>query len=169
MRKSIRILFQITCLFVLMFIAMGCPVGIEYPLGTPGKEKIESKLIGTWVAQSSDAEIKKVKVSKKDDSTYSIEVLERGEMYALETDKLEAWVTKFNGATFLFAKPDDPNDPKYYHYNYRFDGKKLVLSDMSLLEGGMDAVTSQEALQKEVMASMKKPEFLSAPVEFIKE
>lgn len=169
MKKAISTLSSTVALLLIAMLNAGCPVGLDYPLGSPSEEKLDAKLIGTWVSQSTDSEIKRVKVAKKDDNTYSIEVLERGEMYALETDNLKAWVTKFNGSTFLFAQPDDPNDQKYYHYHYKFEGNKLVMSDMSLLVGGMDAVTSQEALHKEVMESMKKPDFLSGTIEYVKE
>ncbi len=169
MKKHFSILSSIAVLLLIAILNAGCPVGLDYPLGSPSKEKLDTKLLGTWVSQSTDSEIKRVKVAKKDDNTYSIEVLERGEMYALDTDKLNAWVTKFNGNTFLFAQPDDPNDQKYYHYHYKFEGNRLVMSDMSLLVGGMDAVTSQEALHKEVMESMKNPDFLSSPIEYVKE
>ncbi len=169
MKKLFSTFFSVVTLLMLAILNSGCPVGIEYPLGNPNKEKLDARLLGTWVSQSTDSEIKRVKVSKKDDNTYVVEVLERGEMYALETDKLNAWVTYFNGESFLYAMPDDSNDQKYYHYHYVFDGNKLVMSDMSLLEGGMDAVTSQEALRNEVFASMKKPEFLSNKVEYHKE
>lgn len=169
MKKSSQSFFVAFAMAAIVLVTTGCPVGLDYPLGKPNGEKLDKKLIGTWVAQSSEAEIIKVKVSKNDDFRFDIEVLERGEMYALETDLLQGWSTTFNGKTFLYAQQKDQDDKKYYHYCYAFDGNKLILHDMSLLVGGMDAVTSQEALQSEVSASMKNPDFLSSRIEYIKE
>lgn len=147
----------------------GCPVGLEYPLGDPGKEKIDEQLLGTWIAESEDAEMQKLTITKKDDYTYEVNILEKGEMYAMEVDDLDAWVTTFEGQSFVFGKPHDENDQKFYHYHYAFEGDYLVIHDMSLLEGGMDAVTSREALRKEVAASMSKPDFLASKMVYLKE
>lgn len=136
----------------------GCPVGIDYPLGTPGTEKLNKELIGTWKSDKTDAEVLKVKFEKNDDNSYKVTVLERGEMYALETDFLTGWVTEVEGKTFVFFKPE--NETKYYHYMIKELGKgKMVSCDVSLLDGGVDAVTSTEALRKQVTNSMKSDEF----------
>ncbi len=169
MKISFQSFSTAVAMAAVVLVSTGCPVGLDYPLGKPDSEKLDKKLIGTWVSQSDDSEIKKVKVTKNDDNKYDIEVLERGEMYMLETDFLLGYTTKFNGQTFIYAQAKDQEDKKYYHYHYAFDGNKLVLQDMSLMVGGMDAVTSQEALQEEVAASMKNPDFLSTPVEYVKE
>jgi len=89
----------------------GCPTGLYYPLGNPGKEKINPKLLGTWVTNNDDAEVLSVTFSKQDDFTYKVLVNERGTMYALETDNFLAWITKFEGKEFLYLKPD--NEDKY--------------------------------------------------------
>ncbi|MGE0637300.1 MAG: hypothetical protein AB7G44_16215 [Bacteroidia bacterium] len=146
-------------IFILVITTFyGCPVGIDYPLGTPGKEKINKDFIGTWVSDSPDAEVLKVKFEKNDDNSYKVTVLERGEMYALETDNLTGWITEVEGKTFLFFKPD--NEEKYYHYMIKeMDKEKMVSCDVSLLDGGVDAVTSTEALRKQVATSMKSEEY----------
>jgi hypothetical protein len=169
MKKSFKSKWLLLSVLTLSIFSTGCPVGLEYPLGDVGKEKIDARLLGTWVAQKESAEMKKLTVTKKDAHTYRVQVLERGEMYALETDWFDAWATNFDGQTFVFGRPDDENDQKYYHYHYAFDGGKLVLHDMALLDGGMDIVTSQMALRVQVRASMKRPEFLSERVEYSKE
>jgi hypothetical protein len=169
MKKSFKSKWLLLTVITLSIFSAGCPVGLEYPLGDTGKEKIDERLLGTWVVQTADAEMKKLTVTKKDAHTYRVQVLERGEMYAMETDWFDAWVTKFDGQTFVIGKPDDENDQKYYHYQYSIEGGKLVTHDMSLLEGGMDAVTSQEALRAEVKSSMKKPDFLSSRQEYAKQ
>ncbi|MEZ4776567.1 MAG: hypothetical protein R3D00_25550 [Bacteroidia bacterium] len=158
-----------TMLLVFAVLISGCPVGLDFPLGDPGKEKIDERLLGTWIDQSGEAEMQKLTLTKKDDYTYEVHVLEKGEMYALQVDYLDAWVTTLEGQSFLFGKPHDENDQKFYHYHYVFDGEDLIVHDVSLLEGGIDAVTSREALRKEVVASMKKPDFMSSKVVYLKD
>jgi len=135
----------------------GCPIGIDYPLAKTGGEKINKDLIGTWVAEG-DGEVKKATISKNDDNSYKITVEERGEMYSLETDNLSGWITELDGKSFLIFKPE--NEEKYYHYMIKESGKRtMVTCDVSLLDGGVDAVTSTETLREQVSLSMKKAEF----------
>jgi len=146
----------------------GCPTGLYYPLGNPGKEKINPKLLGTWVTNNDDAEVLSVTFSKQDDFTYKVLVNERGTMYALETDNFLAWITKFEGKEFLYLKPD--NEDKYYHYMLiKLEEKTLISTDLSLLDGGIDAVKSTESLRKEVKNSINKPEFGKETIEWYKE
>lgn len=151
-------LLHLSILILVITTFYGCPVGIDYPLGIPGKEKINKDLIGTWVSDSKEAEVLKVKFEKNDDNSYKVTVLERGEMYALETDNLTGWITELEGSTFLYLKPE--GEEKYYHYSFSFSEKdKLISTDVSLLDGGVDAVTSTEAFRKQVASSMKKAEY----------
>ncbi len=156
-------------IFILVITTFyGCPIGIDYPLGTPGKEKINKELIGTWVSDKSDAEVIKVKFEKNDDNSYKVTVLERGEMYALETDNLIGWITEVEGKIFLFFKPE--NEEKYYHYMIKeMDKAKMVSCDVSLLDGGVDAVTSTEAFRKQVATSMKSAEYGVETISWTKE
>lgn len=156
-------------IFILIITTFyGCPVGINYPLGTPGKEKINKELIGTWVNSAEDPEVKKVSIKKKDDYSYDVLVLERGSMYALETDKLTGWVTEVEGKTFLFFKPE--NEETYYHYMIKSSDKKsMVTCDVSLLDGGTDAVTSTETFRTQVVTSMKSAEYGVESITWTKE
>ena len=38
----------------IMLLTTGCPVGITYPLGTPGTEKIDKSILGKWVQEPGD-------------------------------------------------------------------------------------------------------------------
>lgn len=143
---------SILLLGLVALLCTGCPVGLDYAIGEPGSEKIDQGLVGKWLSENSGAEVLSVDIAKKDDHSYKVTVLERGEMYALETDNLTGWVTTVNGGNFLYLKPD--GEDKFYHYQYRFDGKDLVTNDVSLLDGGIDAVTSTETLRKQVATSM---------------
>lgn len=146
----------------------GCPVGIDYPLGNPGKENINKEFLGTWVNSAEDPEVKKVSIKKKDDYSYDVLVLERGSMYALETDILTGWLTDVEGKTFLFFKPE--NEEKYYHYMIKEKDKAtMVTCDVSLLDGGVDAVTSTEAFRKQIVTSMKSDEYGVETITWTKE
>jgi hypothetical protein len=138
-------------------LATGCPVGLDHPLDAPNANPIDKELLGTWINAGESAEVKQVIITEASPTQYNIEVLERGEMYALETDKLVAWVTTLNKGNFLYVKPE--NEEKFYHYQYRFDGSDLLTNDVSLLDGGMDAVVDTKSLRKQVQASMSNEEW----------
>jgi len=160
LRLSIFVLV-ITCFY-------GCPVGIDYPLGTPGKEKINKDLFGNWVATTEDSEVKKVTISKNDDYSYKIDVTEKGEMYSLETDHLTGWITEVDGKTFLYMKPE--GDGQYYHYMIKESTKgAFVTCDVSLLDGGIDSVISTDAFRKQVTSSMKMEGYCAETINWTKE
>lgn len=142
---------------IVALLSTGCPVGLDHPLDEPNANKIDKALLGTWESESESAEVKSVTVSEASATQYNIEVHERGEMYVLETDKLIGWTTTLSGANFLYLKPD--NEEKFYHYQYKFDGQKLITNDVSLLDGGVDAVTSTKTLRSQVEKSMKSEEW----------
>jgi hypothetical protein len=80
-------------------------------------------------------------------------------MYSLEEDILKGWVTEFGGYTFFYSKP--LIEKKFYHQIYKLtDSKTLVINDFSLLDGGIDAVTSTETLRAQVLTSSKMEGFL---------
>lgn len=145
----------------------GCPTGLDYPL-TEQPDKIDPALIGKWSAITPEAEMLEVSIRKKDDYSYHIEVLESSEGYLVDDYKFTGHVTRMDGRTFLYATPTDDSDEQYYHYHYHFEGGMLVIQDVALLVGGVDAVTSSEALRKEVSASLKNPECLSGRMEYVK-
>lgn len=152
---------------LLLIVFYGCPVGLDYPLGNPGKEKIDDRLVGTWQTDNSDAEVVKLSISKNDSYSYKVQVVERGELYSLTTDDLTGWVTKLNKMTFFYVKPSD--EAKYYHYTLKeISDSKMVTCDMSLLVGGVDAVTSSESLREEVLGSMDRYDFCTESTSWTK-
>ncbi len=169
MKNSIQTLFLFSAISIIVLVSTGCPVGIPHPLGKPGTEKIDLRLIGTWTAQTDSVEVLKMEVSKSDDYTYHIEVLEQGEMFAVESNDFKGWVTKLDGKNFFCAIETDPAEEQYYHYHYSFEGATLVLYDISLLVGGMDAVTSTEAYREELSASLKLPDCLTGGWKYSKQ
>jgi len=146
-------LLSISLLAFIVLAFYGCPIGLDYSLGNPGTEKIDESLVGTWqINDGLDGEVLKLKISKKTANSYTVEVLERGELYSLETDHLTGWTTTINGEKFFYVQPD--GETKYYHYHYEINGKKMIMHDVSLLDGGVDAVSSTETLRSQVERSM---------------
>lgn len=155
-------------LIPVMWILAGCPVSVEHPLGYPGKEKIDERLVGNWVTADTSAEIISLRITKTDDHTLHAKVLQRGSMYVEEVDDFTGWCTELNGRQFMYFQ--DAADPKggYYTYCYWFDGKNLVASDFSLKVGGVDAVVSTEAYRAEVQASMGFADWLGTAFTYSK-
>jgi hypothetical protein len=139
---------------VLMLVLSGCPVGLDYSSAKPGSEKFNKHLIGTWRVQGVDpakeAEVVEVIFERADANTIKATIK--------ETDNLLGYETEINGLHILYFKPD--NEEKYYHYQYKLeDNNTLIVGDISLLDGGVDAVTSTETLRDQIARSMEKPEF----------
>ena len=63
MKKS---LFTLAVL-PLLFLLAGCPVGIDFPLGTPGTEKIDKQLLGKWSQSNTDLEVMRMEFEKLND------------------------------------------------------------------------------------------------------
>lgn len=140
-----------------LFLLTACPIGLDYAPDTLEAEKVNPALQGTWTCDITDAETRKVEITKLTPTKYKVTVLERGELYALETDILYLYETTLDGLHILYLKPD--NEDKYYLYQYVLDGEKLELADIPLLDGGVDAVTSTEALRSQIASSMKMEDF----------
>ncbi len=139
----------------LVLLLQACPVGTDYPLGTPGKEKADAGLLGTWASIEGTPEVVKAVVSKKTTNSFTVTVQEKGEMYSLTSMDFTGYTTVLEGKNFLYVQ--DPEDSKYYLYHYELIGKKgLALYDVSFLEKGMDGITSTETFREEVKASMAK-------------
>ncbi|MEZ4828919.1 MAG: hypothetical protein R3C61_21930 [Bacteroidia bacterium] len=161
-------LFTILLLVLFCVLFSGCPVGIDHPIGTPGKEKVDPALIGTWSTGQSEVEVSRLSISARDEYSYQVEVLERGTTYALETDNLTGWVTELDGKKFFYLKPD--NEEKYYHYMIKiYETGTMVTCDVSLLDGGVDAVVSTQSFRDQVSRSMNMEEYCAETIEWIKE
>ncbi|MGV3629734.1 MAG: hypothetical protein ACO1O6_00915 [Bacteroidota bacterium] len=136
----------------LVFLLHACPMGLDYAMSEPGSEPVNQKLIGTWISDNPGGEITKIEFIKDRPNSLKAKVIERGEMYSLETDNLEVWQTVLNGKTFLILKPE--GEAKFYHYQYELKDDEIVFHDVSLLDGGVDAVNSSQSLREQVSRSM---------------
>ena len=162
MKKNLLILLPL-----MLVLFSGCPVGLDYALGESGKEKIDNRLIGTWHSTSTESEVQRVTLQEKDAHSYTVRVMERGEMYSLETDDLQGWVTSVKEKNFVYFKPD--GEEKYYHYCYWFDGSTLITCDLALLDGGVDEVKDTKSLRAQVERSMVKDEWGNETLEWVQE
>lgn len=149
MKKSTIILLVMLPGIVLLW---GCPVGIKYPAGNPGTEKIDPSLVGTWEQPDTNKEIMSVRIAKKDDFSYSISILEKGSLYMGDGDEYEGWVTTINGKKILFSRSLEGED--FYMYEFTVTKKTLTTHDIALLDGGIDVVTSTESLRKQIETSL---------------
>lgn len=152
---------------VVVLLMMGCPVGLDYSLGAPGTESIDKSLVGTWMCTSDEGEVKRVQLAKGKDNSYAVTVLERGELYSLETNHLTGWATTVQEKSFIYLQP--MGDEKYYHYCYWMEGSTLVTCNVALLDGGIDAVSSTETLRSQVSRSMRMEDWGKETLEWIKE
>jgi hypothetical protein len=140
----------------------GCPIGLDYPAGLHSAHLTDSRLAGTWTAESSDAAVMRLTIAESSPGLYRITVLERGEMYAPETSEFNAWLTSVDGHTILVAEAKENESTTYYHHHIQFDGDDAVaIEDISLLVGGIDAVVSTEALRGEISSSLATGEALT--------
>ncbi|MDZ4822100.1 MAG: hypothetical protein SH856_01450 [Flavobacteriales bacterium] len=145
-----------------------CPVGLDYPLDDSAKSEMNKSLIGTWKISEDveEPEISEVTFEKNDEHTYTIEIVP-GPSFMGEGTSFIGWIVEMNGRQFMVAQ--DIGDGLNYHYSFEVNKKALTTWDISLLIGGVDAVTSTAALQDAVKESMKSEEFLSGEQKWVKE
>jgi len=161
MKSKLKLFFALIPAMLLLY---GCPVGMEHTLGTPGTEKIDKKLLGTWTTTDTTIEFSKVTIEEKDDYSYTVKVSDRSESYMIDASEFTAWVTTIGENKFIYSQPTDADDKDYYLYHYKIKGDKLVSQVVSLLVNGSDGVKSTEDYRKEVEESIKMEGGLSDEV-----
>ena len=154
-------LIPIVLLFT-MFVITGCPVGVPYSLGKQGTEKINKDMLGTWTQTNADQEVMKMEIVKRNNNSVQVNVIEKGSMYSIESDKFYGWFTEIDGKNFIYLQDINDATDDYYTYCYEFDGNTMKSYDISLKVGGVDAITSTEAYRAEVSASLKFEDALSS-------
>lgn len=165
MMKTTKLL--LIMLLPVMVLLSGCPIGLDYPAGNVGTEKIDKKLLGTWTTNKEDPEFGKVTIAKSTANSYSITVENTGTMYSLETNEFTGWVTEIGGKTFIYALPNGENS--YFMYCYKFSDGKMYTYDVGLLDGGTEAVKSIESLRTQIETSLKREDCLSDEIEWTKQ
>lgn len=152
---KIRLHIQLLMLGIFSMVLTGCPVAIEHPPGIPGTEKLDKDLLGTWYTTDADREVISIELSEVDKYQLKAVVLEAGEMYSLESKELIGWCTEIGGLKCVYFKSAMESEEGYFNYYYKFDNGKLETYVVSLLDGGVDAVTSTEAYRIQAEKSMQ--------------
>jgi len=143
----------------LLLFMFGCPLGLKFAPGQPDKEKIDAALLGNWATANTDAEFGGVALKQKDDYSFQVSVSDTRSAYGLDETEFTGWNTEVGGQKIVYIL----SDGDYYMYAYKTETGKVTIYDIALLDGGMDAVTSTEALRKQITSSLKKPECLNDP------
>lgn len=138
----------------LIFLFYACPVGLNYSLADGHLDSVNNDLIGLWESDAPTGEIRTLEISAHTETSLKAKVKMAGDSYALECMEGIIWQTRIDGKHFLVFKPDC--EALYYHYCYEFNGDEIKFHDVSLLDGGTDAVTSTEALRRQVQNSISK-------------
>jgi len=155
-------------LLPLAWVLAGCPVSVDYPLGTPGLETVDQKLIGNWSTTDTTAEVMTVRITAGEANMIHAKVLKRGTNFLEDADDYKGWCTELNGRKFVYFQSESDYQAGYYSYTYTFEAGKLLLSDFNLKVGGVDAVTSTENYRKEVAASMQFSDFIASTIVYTK-
>lgn len=150
----------------LLLFLFGCPVGMQYSPGVPGTEKIDEKLLGTWETSAEEPEFKTASISKKDDYSFNVSVSGRGSSYMPKGTDFTGWTTQVDNQRIVYIRDTDANE--YYMYGYTYQDNGLMLYDVALLDGGVDAVTSTETFRSQISSSLKKPDCLNDGKLFVK-
>jgi hypothetical protein len=165
MKYLARIFFILT-VAVAPFVFIACPVSSHYPLGEKNTEKIDPKLLGVWVNDSTEAEATRVTIKKLDDYTYNLTVDEQGESFLSGYTTFHGWLTTVGGKRFLVLEARDggAGTAEFYTYYVEVKGNEMRSHDITLKVGGTDAIKSIETYREEVAASMKMDDFLSGEI-----
>lgn len=165
MKKSIT--WKSILFLPLLFLLTACPVSTNYPLGTKGSESLDKDLIGIWTNDLADSEVSKIEFKQGlEKNTYKITVLEQGEMYMADGDEFIGWLVTLINQRFLVLEQNG----NYYAYAVnKINSKELKTFDPTLKVDGINAVTSTENFQKEIMASMAFSDFLTSEIHWKKQ
>jgi hypothetical protein len=148
---------------IALILLCGCPVDTKYPLEQKKNGRIDHKLLGTWINDSTRNDVKKVKITLGEDQLYQVVVLDKSETYLSGSDTFRGWLTELDKHEFLVLElfKNGKYLDKYYLYHLSMNKKAIVTHDAAFKSGGLDAVVSTDAFKQEIRASMSHPEFLS--------
>ncbi len=142
---------------------LGCPVGMSFAPGDPGKEFLDERIVGTWITADEFSVFKKAEVARADSSSFRVKLYETTDMFVLgDETELQGWTTRIDDQPFLYVLSAELNE--YFTYGYAFQNGGIVLYDAALLDGGKDSVLSTESFRNQLAASIKKEEWFAEPV-----
>ncbi len=166
--SKITLLLKYITVLSLAILLQACPVSLDFPLEEPGNVPADGALEGIWVntGHPDSVEVLEARIRLIDRFRLRIEVLKKTANYFTDLTEFDAWVSNLEGEKFLVIQEGD--NEKFMHYCYKLKAGELVLYDMSLLDGGTDAVTSTDALREQVRLSLQDPGFFKDTQVFIK-
>jgi hypothetical protein len=142
----------------------GCPDSSTAPLGKPGEEKIDKKLVGTWKCTDPKHDLQRIRINQQDKFSYKVEILDKGPGLAgQDVAPVEAWATKVGKQKFLYGRTSPSS---YYTYGYAVKGKSLRLSSLDVTGSEM---TSTEIFRSLVTDRLSRGTLFAGTSEFLKE
>lgn len=113
---------KILLLSVFALLLAGCPFHNANPLGVPGKDAVDSGLIGSWKCKSADYAVQYFKVAKGKKKSLTGMLVE-GSGEAGNATSFVGYTSDIQGKTFAYFKETGGSD--YYFVNYRLSGNNL--------------------------------------------
>jgi hypothetical protein len=148
-------------MLALCALLCGCPYESDVPIDQPAV-KINPKIIGAWEDQEGHDVYN---VSRKDDYTYAIEVIEKKDN---KVDHSTAYTSNINGTVFLNIYEDNPGAGKKYSlYKIEMKGDNAV-KVFPVTDNIREQFTSSSDLKKFFAANMKNSYFFEKPASFIR-
>ncbi len=135
---------------------MGCPASTKFPLGPGNEQKVDKNLLGTWIANSSDAEGQMFTVEKLDDYTYDVLIDSTGKYFGASTTRFKGWTTKVDGLNFFILQSVVDGEPieEYFQYQFELRNDVLTTQNITFPDGGGNTITSTESYRELVSASL---------------
>ena len=139
----------------------GCPYESDVPIDQP-IVKINPKIIGAWEDQEGHDVYN---VSRKDDFTYAIEVIEKKDN---KVDHSTAYASLVNGTVFLNISEDKSGSGKKYSlYKIEMHGDNAI-KVFPVTDNIREQFTSSGDMKKFFAANMKNSYFFEKPASFIR-
>ena len=147
-QKKIMRLISNTLLLFSFIVLCSFPLYIEYPLGEPGKDKVDKKLLGTWEVEDDSRQFFKCEIKEINKFEYRLKVLEKGKQFGLEAEEFKLYTTKFEGEEFLYLQPIGTEKNGFYYFIYKMNDKdKMIVEEIADDRIDKSALYSPEALK----------------------
>ncbi len=137
----------------LLLFLFGCPVGMQYSPGFPAAKNRRKAVGYLGNLRRKNLEFKVASISKKDDYSLNVSVSGTGSTYMPKGTEFTGWTTQVDNRRIVYIRDVDANE--YYMYGYTYQDNGLMLYDVALLDGGVDAVTSTETFRSQISSSLK--------------
>lgn len=138
-----------------MLLFAGCPSGVAFSAADNHAEKIDTKLIGDWATDDYSADFGEMKIEKKDNYNFTVNVGEVSDDYEEEGTGYTVQITTISGVKFLSAKTNSKKSSTNYIYHYEFEGSNLVTYSIAFTAETKKSITSTATLREEIEKKVK--------------